>query len=384
MRVVILAHGTTGAGGRSVAKNLIASLGRVAPEHTYGIIIPAGLGFEEICESVPNCEVFTYENKAGQIGRWLWETFRLPKIVRDFRPDVILSLADRGLVNPPAPQAVLIHRSQLFYPAKHYANDTFKNKLLFKYHSRHLAKSLKHTHLLLCQTAAAQERLRRTYGFQGRIEICPNAVSAFVAVPSDVRKPPDALTPYADHMKLFCLTRYYAHKNLEGIVDLFRKFGREMEKVLIITTVEAGGHPKAAKFLRSIKEPGIREHILNVGLLPQSTLAGYYKNCNAMFLPTFLESFSGTYLEAMHFGVPILTSDLDFAHVVCGDAALYFDPWNTESIKDAILQLKNNSELAQSLVVRGKARLQTMFKSWDEISTELIAQLVEIAENPDC
>jgi len=97
-----------------------------------------------------------------------------------------------------------------------------------------------------------------------------------------------------------------------------------------------------------------------------------------MFLPTFLESFSGTYLEAMHFGLPILTSDLDFAHAVCGDAAIYFDPWNAASIKDAILKLRNNPELSQELVAKGKTRLQTNFRSWDEIATDVVCLLEQM------
>ncbi len=82
-------------------------------------------------------------------------------------------------------------------------------------------------------------------------------------------------------------------------------------------------------------------------------MAEYYLACNALLLPTLLESFSGTYLEAMHFGRPILTSNLDFARDVCDDAALYFDPWDPVAIKDAILKLKDDASLQTELVCRG-------------------------------
>lgn len=85
-----------------------------------------------------------------------------------------------------------------------------------------------------------------------------------------------------------------------------------------------------------IKSRGLEDSIINVGPLSQQDLGAFYKHCDALVMSTRLESF-GTYLEAMHFGMPILTSDLDFAHEVCGDAALYFNPWNAESIRDAIL-----------------------------------------------
>ncbi len=47
-------------------------------------------------------------------------------------------------------------------------------------------------------------------------------------------------------------------------------------------------------------------------LSKQKELAGYFCNSNALLLPALLESFSATYLEAMYFGLPILTSNLDF------------------------------------------------------------------------
>lgn len=118
-----------------------------------------------------------------------------------------------------------------------------------------------------------------------------------------------------------------------------------------------------------IKSRGLEDSIINVGPLSQQDLGAFYKHCDALVMPTRLESFSGTYLEAMHFGMPILTSDLDFAHEVCGDAALYFNPWNAESIRDAILTLKSRPELKQDLVAKGQARLRAGFKTtWDGVA----------------
>ena len=95
-------------------------------------------------------------------------------------------------------------------------------------------------------------------------------------------------------------------------------------------------------------------------------------------MPTLLESFSGSYIEAMHYGVPILTSDLDFAHDVCGESAIYFDPWNVETIKNAILELINNPEQARKLISAGKTQLESKFQSWDDIAESLMKNLREI------
>jgi glycosyltransferase involved in cell wall biosynthesis len=86
-------------------------------------------------------------------------------------------------------------------------------------------------------------------------------------------------------------------------------------------------------------------------------------------------------MEAMLFGVPILTSDLDFAHAVCRDAALYFDPWDLNSIRDAILTLKNDPGLAQRLVTSGKAVLERTDMNWDEIAAAVLARVACVVDS---
>jgi len=377
LRVCILGHGLTSGGGRTVGKNLIPALGRMAPQHEYLITLPAGLGFEQVCRNIPHRQTCIYERR-GLFRRWFDETFVLPKAVRAFRPDVILALADRGLTDPPCPQAILVHRAQLFYPPKHYAADTWKNRTLFHYHARHLRKALRRTDLLLCQTPVGERRLRQTYGYAGRTAVVPSPVSRF-AIEGDVHlEMPPVLRPYADCFRLFCPSFYYGHKNLEAAVELFRRFRDELRDVVVVMTVAPEQHRHAPRFLRAIRRFGLQDHVLNVGPLPQEHLAAYYRNVHALFMPTLLESFGLPYLEAMHFGVPILTSDLDFAREVCGDAAIYFDPWNPASVKDAVLRLKQNPALAEQLAAKGRARLKTMFKSWDEVARQVADLLAEL------
>jgi len=61
-----------------------------------------------------------------------------------------------------------------------------------------------------------------------------------------------------------------------------------------------------------------------------------YAQSDALLMPTLLESFSGTYVEAMFHKIVILTSKLDFAEDVCGESAFYFDPTSPEDILASI------------------------------------------------
>ncbi len=377
MKIFVTSHNSRYGGGISVARNLISAFGRVAPHHDYFFTVPPGVGYEECCRIAPQHEILVYRHR-GLIRRWIWETFFLPQIVREFQPNVIFNVANRGIAAPPCLQATLIQDSHLFYPSAHFGAITQKERFKFWYHRRHLKKSLNVTQLLFCQTEVAKKRLRKTYGNGFSIRLCPNQFSLFATASVAAMAEPEPLRPLAGKFKLFVLSRYYSHKNLEVILQLFRERKTALNDVAVILTISPDQHPKAAKFLQDVKRHGLEQNIITVGALRQDELAAWYRHSDALFLPTLLESFSGTYIESMSHDCPILTSDMDFAHEVCGKAALYFDPNSVDAICSSILQLKGDRALYRSLVENGRSRLQGHSKTWDEIGLGVINELEEL------
>lgn len=209
----------------------------------------------------------------------------------------------------------------------------------------------------------------------GCMLICGSSVSPFLTKGKTGAAVPEQLQPLRDKMKLLYLTRYYTHKNLEGIVELFRRHGEELRDVVVITTVAPEHHPSAAEYLRAIDRYQLAERIVNIGPVPHQDVAGFYEHCDALFMPTLLETFGIPYLEAMCFDLPVLTSDLDFARAVCGDAALFFDPWDVDSMRNAILRLRSDSGLLARLVTAGRTRITERFPTWDEIARDIMHNL---------
>ena len=96
-----------------------------------------------------------------------------------------------------------------------------------------------------------------------------------------------------------------------------------------------------------------------------------YNSCDAMFLPSHLECFSASYAEAMKMEKPILTSDLSFAHTVCGNAALYFDNTNPEDISSKIKCLFHDKTLYSKLIKNGTEQLKSYMDSKQRASSYL-------------
>lgn len=379
MRVFLTAHSSRSGGGISVAQNLLAALARTAPEHEYFITIPPGIGYETVCEAFPRATLLSYAT-TGSLARWRWETTELPRLVESYAPDVLFNIANRGIAGAPYPQVTLIQDPHLFYPESHFGPISFLERARFRYHRAHLRKSLKSTQLLFCQTPVARQRLAQTFGDQVAIKLLPNRVSIFTEQNDTHPERPPALSSVKDRFSLFALTAYYTHKNLEIISELLSSHPYLLEDVAIVLTISPDGHPRATKLLKHIRRKGLESSIVNVGPLPQEALPGYYMHTDALFLPTLLESFSGTYLEAMHFARPILTSDLDFARHVCGDAAMYFDPWNVDSIAATIVRLKDSKEEYDKLIEAGQKTRRDHGSSWDDLATNVVNELDQLIQ----
>ena len=80
----------------------------------------------------------------------------------------------------------------------------------------------------------------------------------------------------------------------------------------------------------------------------------------------------------MFFDLPILTSDRDFAHERCQDAALYFDPLDADSVAKAMGRMMEEEELRQRLAENGR-RILAQAPTWDDIAGRFVEVLERVA-----
>jgi len=98
------------------------------------------------------------------------------------------------------------------------------------------------------------------------------------------------------------------------------------------------------------------------------TLAQLYKQALIFVFPSLYEGFGIPILEAFACKCPIVCSNTSSLPEVAGDAAVYFDPMDNNSILTAISNVLNSNELRKELVLKGTERLS--FFSWEKTSKE--------------
>lgn len=368
MRIAVLADNLASGGGLSVGRNILATLPLVAPRHAYLFVTPRGRGYPTDAIGDGTHVVQTHPGYSNPRGA-LESLVRVPRVIRRFAPDLVWALGNFPLPTPGCPQALLVQDAHLFYPESSFAGELWferrKKRALASYLERHLDA----VSLVFCQTETAARRFRDRYGY-GKVAVMPNGVSRYIVREEHLDEVPGELLSHEHEFKLLALTRYYPHKNLELILDAFKLHPQLTENTVCFLTIDGSQHPGARALVRRIEEevPG---RVINLGPVPQSVLGSYFRGVDAIVQPTTLESLSATYLEAMEFGLPIITSDLDFAHEICAGAALYFDPNDPEALGRSIATLRDDSSLRNAIAQEGSSQLARQ-PNWPTVVTSAL------------
>ncbi len=89
-------------------------------------------------------------------------------------------------------------------------------------------------------------------------------------------------------------------------------------------------------FSYKIKHPICFEFM---GYVDDMDLEYLYANAYSFIYPSLNEGFGYPPIEAMHYGIPVLSSPFSSIPEVCGDAVIYFNPFSIDEIKNRILMI---------------------------------------------
>ena len=104
--------------------------------------------------------------------------------------------------------------------------------------------------------------------------------------------------------------------------------------------------------------------------ITDNKLAILYQNAIAFVFPSLYEGFGIPILEAFTCDCPCILSNCSSLPEVAGDAALYIDPEDSETLVNAVENLYSNNRLRMKLVERGRERLVSY--SWKETAVKTL------------
>ena len=105
------------------------------------------------------------------------------------------------------------------------------------------------------------------------------------------------------------------------------------------------------------------------GRVSDEELRALYKNSIAVVVPSLMEGFGLPALEAMSNKCLVLASDIKALKEICGEDAIYFDPYNIDDIAEK-MKMAYLEKFDREIIERGFERSKKF--SWRKMSKETL------------
>lgn len=166
-------------------------------------------------------------------------------------------------------------------------------------------------------------------------------------------------------------------KNVDGLIKAYTMFRTLIDSKIKLVLV---GEPmfKTKSIKDALNRCPFKTDIIFTGRKDIDELRNIVGASLAMIYPSFFEGFGIPVLEAIKCHVPLAVSNSTSIPEVAGNAAIYFDPNNTESIANSMVELYQNESLRKTLIEN--AKIQSQKFNWDISAAKLYESISKCAE----
>lgn len=362
MNIAINALSIKIGGGVTYIKNIIPNLLAEDKENVYYVFIPEGMGTILPDAAKTNGKLKIIEMRSRNIiSRMLIEQFVIPFLVRKYRIDLLYCPAN---ILSLFANCKKILQVQSIDPFVSLADDPWRfrvRNLILRTLSRRSIKaadaviflSLYSRDLVLSSISIDRSRVKQIY-----LAVNPAGDQA-------------AAKPGKYILSVSNITR---RKHFEVLI---RAFGLMKENLKndyqLLIAGEAKGRDALAYYnelLALVKQQGLEGKVSFAGKVGPKEIVPLYRNAALFVLPSLVENFSFTPLEAMAAGVPVVVANTTGNPEAVGEAGLLFDPPDPANLRDIMEKLLDNNELRKTLSAKGRDWVKRF--SWQKSAAELL------------
>lgn len=247
------------------------------------------------------------------VDRIKWDLIGMRKWFQKsgIKPDLIISLQNTAVLFGKVKQIIYLHQPLIY--AKESSWSILKKDERKMWFYRYIYKvwvksSIKKDHYIVVQTEWMKESVIKSGYSKDKIIISKpkmNYVDIDEVKPLDNENKKYLFYPAADYKYKNHMILIKAIRNIVENNDFIK------EKYKIVFTLE-----KDSIVYKHVIEYGLEDYFEFVGVLPYQKVLSYYKGCQAVLFPSYIETFGLPLIEASVFGKKILVSDCEYSREV--------------------------------------------------------------------
>jgi len=259
-----------------------------------------------------------------------------------------------ALLHTPKPFAYTLHDLQENYYPENFSR--WQRAWRYQVHARLLSKA----HRVICESEHVKADIVRSFDVESEraavIPAPPQREFLTQQTGSQLQAVRDRL--HLPERFLFYPAQFWVHKNHLRLLEAFRQVVAGVPDLTLVLTGKKRDEYQSV--MNAVDRLGLKAQVLHLGYIERDDLQAIYQLATALVMPSLFESVSIPIYEAFQVGTPVVASGVLAIPEQVGDAALLFDPISVESIRDAILSIVGDAEMAQVLGKRGRARMLAM------------------------
>jgi len=164
-------------------------------------------------------------------------------------------------------------------------------------------------------------------------------------------------------------------KNIIGLIKAFELFKKSYKlQATSYKLVIAGAKGWLYEdIFKAANNSSVKDDIVFTGFVEDKDKSVLYGNAELFVYPSFYEGFGFPPLEAMTYGVPVITSNFSSLPEAVGDAAIMVDPYNLDELAEAMEMVLTDDKLKNFLIQKGFERMKKF--NWKKCAEETLEVL---------
>jgi glycosyltransferase involved in cell wall biosynthesis len=239
-----------------------------------------------------------------------------------------------------------------------FSSETISEKILLNLDRRYIKRA---SHIIAVSQNTKRDLVNYLNISEGKITVIYNGVDHSIFKPYNI-KPLDK--PY-----ILYFGSERPRKNLGRLFEAFAKLKKEFPELKLVKAGASGRSEKYRKdTINKLDSLGITQQVIFVDHVPEIDLAHYCSAATLLAYPSLYEGFGLPPLEAMACGCPVVTSNTSSLPEVVGEAGIMVNPYDTDSLAQAMREVLTNSKLRDGMVIKGLEQAKKF--SWDRAAME--------------